>query len=110
MLGLTKARYSIFEGSEKVGEATREALAEGVDLTGFPGLSTNKRAAEVLPMVAKLRETLDPSWLEAVGHGPPVGSKAAPLDEAKAKAASIEAKIRDLARPKPIALNLVPVP
>ncbi len=106
--GLDRPRYSLFEGSRKVGEATREELARGINLARFPELSTNRRAAEVFRLVAERAGVLGPAWLEAVGHGAPAMPRALPLDEAKRQAAPIEAKARELARPIPIELRLVP--
>ncbi len=76
-------RYAIYEDAQLVGEATREQLAGGLDLLQFPRLSTNRRAAEVWPLVEQKHAILRPSWLEAVGHGPPDFGKAPPLAEAK---------------------------
>jgi lysophospholipase L1-like esterase len=104
--GLDRPRYQLFEGSAKLGEFTREQLAEGVDLLRLPGLSTNRRAAELRSLVVARRRTLDPSWLEAVGHGPPVLPQAPPLEEARKQAEALEVRIRDLARPIPITLFL----
>ncbi len=106
--GLDRPRYGLYEGGRKVGEFAREELARGVNLARVPGLSTNRRAAEVFPLVAERAGLLGPAWLQAVGHGDPKMPEAPSLDQAKARAAPIEAKIRELARPIPIGLRLVP--
>ncbi len=107
--GLGAPRYAIYEGNQGVGEVSREELAEGLDLLRFPKLSTNRRSAEVWPLVDRRQAILGLAWLEAVGHGPPLLGKALPLDEAKAQSAALEEKIRGLARPVPIPLRLVPI-
>ena len=109
VVGLAAPRYVIFEEGTKIGEVTREELADGLDLLRFPQLSTNTRSAEVWSLIGQKHAILRPAWLEAVGHGPPNFKPTLPLDEAKAKAAPIEAKIRDLTRPASISLRLVPI-
>ena len=109
IVGLPDPRYAIYENDQNVGEVTREQLADGLDLLRFPRLSTNRRSAEVWSMVQQKHNILRPSWLEAVGHGPPLFGKTLPIDAAKAKAAPIEEKIRDLTRPAPVSLRLVPI-
>ncbi len=109
IVGLTAPRYAIYEGDASIGEASREALADGLDLLRYPKLSTNRRAAEVWPLVEQKHAVLRPSWLEAVGHGPPDFPPAPPLDEAKRRAAPIEEKIRSLTRPVPVSFRLVPI-
>jgi lysophospholipase L1-like esterase len=108
--GLDRPRYMLFEGAQKVGEFPREQLAEGIDMLRFPELSTNRRAAELRRLVVERHRALNPSWLESVGHGPPVLPEAPPLEVAKQRADAIEVRIRDLARPIPINLILVPIP
>lgn len=109
VVGLPAARYALFEGDKLVGEATREELAAGLDLLRFPKLSTNRRAAEVWDLIARRHKIMNPSWLEAVGHGPPKFPAAAPLEEAQSRAAAVEAQIRDLARPVAVPLRLAPI-
>ncbi len=106
--GLAGGRYGLFEGDRKVGRATAEELADGLNLARLPELSTNRRAAELFPLVLNRDGMLGASWLQAVGHGDPPMFGALPLDEAKRRAASIEAKIRALAEPTTIRLRLVP--
>jgi len=108
VVGLDRPRYAIFEGPTKLGEATVEQLAGGLDLLGLPELSTNQRAARLRPLIAERQSTLGPSWLQEVGHGPPAQRPAPPLERARARAAELEGRIRDLARPVPIRLRLVP--
>ncbi len=109
IVGLPDPRYAIYENDVNVGEVTREQLADGLNLLRFPKLSTNRRSAEVWPLVEQKHTIMRPSWLEAVGHGPPLFGKTLPLDAARAKAAPIEAKIRELTRPVPVSLRLVPI-
>ena len=109
VVGLPAPRYAIYEGDQPIAEVSRAQLAEGLDLLRLPKLSTNRRGAEVWPLIGQKHAVLRPAWLEAVGHGPPNFPRAVPLDEAKAQAAPIEAKIRDLVRPTPVTLRLVPI-
>ena len=108
IVGLPDPRYAIYENDVPIGEVSREQLANGVDLLRFPKLSTNRRSAEVWPLVERKHAIHRPSWLEAVGHGPPLFGKTLSLDDARTKAAPIEARIRELVKPVPITLRLVP--
>ena len=109
VVGLPAPRYAVYEGDQPITEVTREQLAEGLDLLTLPKLSTNRRSAAVWPLIEQKHAILRPSWLEAVGHGPPIFGKAMPLDQAKAQAAPIEDKIRGLTKPVPVSFRLVPI-
>jgi hypothetical protein len=106
--GLGQPRYSLTVEARKVGDFTREQLAEGIDLARFPDLSINRRASQLRELVAERHWSLNPAWLQSVGHGPPVLPKALPLDEARKKGEALEARIRELARPVPIPIALSP--
>jgi lysophospholipase L1-like esterase len=106
--GLDQPRYQLLEGSRKLGDFSREQLAEGVDLARFGELSTHQRATELWPLVAERQRILGSAWLESVGHGPPNFQPGLPLNEAKKRAEALEVRIRALARPIPITLKLVP--
>lgn len=109
MVGLPKPRYAIYEDDRNIGEATRGELAEGLDLLRFSKLSTNRRSAEVWPLIEHKHRVTHSAWLEAVGHGPPLFGRALPLDEAERQSAAIVEKIRNLTRPVPIRLRFVPI-
>ncbi len=109
VVGLPAARYSLVEGDSLLGEVGREELADGLDLLRFPNLSTNRRAAASWSLIERKHAILRPSWLEAVGHGPPNFGKAQPLEAAKRQADPIDEQIRALTRPVPVSLRLVPV-
>ncbi len=107
--GLDRPRYAIFEGDRKVGEVTPEQLAAGLDLLGLPGLSTNRRAAELWPVAAERQRILGAAWLQEVGHAAPVFPKGPTLDEARKRSAVLERRIRELAKPVPIRFRLEPL-
>lgn len=106
--GLEGPRYTLFEGSRKLRDFTREELEKGIDLVRLPELSTNQRATQLRRLVVERHRTLNPAWLEAVGHIPPTHGKPLPLPEAKVRADALETQIRNLARPIPITLILAP--
>jgi lysophospholipase L1-like esterase len=106
--GLDRPRYSMTVGDQTLGDFTREQLAEGVDLARFPDLSINRRAAQLRELVAERHWSLNPAWLQAIGHEPPVLPEALPLEEARKKGEALEARIRELARPVPISIVLAP--
>jgi lysophospholipase L1-like esterase len=109
MTGLDEGRYTLFEGSRKIGEVTSQELAGGLDLLRWPELSTNRRAAELRELVVERHRTINLAWLEAVGHVPPPRNKALPIAEATKRAEALETRIREIARPVPIRLILVPI-
>ncbi len=102
-------KYGLFEGDKKLGEAGREELTAGVDLTRFKDLSTNVRAAEIGKLTAERDAMLGLAWLTDVGYKRPDTPKGIPLADAEKKAAELETKIRKLAEPETITLRLVPV-
>jgi lysophospholipase L1-like esterase len=106
--GLPGQRYTLYEGDVKLGTVTAKELSGGVDLLKFPALSTNKRAAELWPLVLQRERLLARAWLSAVGHKRPGTPKGLPLEEARSKAGELEKKIRKLASPVEVSLRLVP--
>jgi lysophospholipase L1-like esterase len=107
--GATAARYTLAEDGRTLGEVTREELASGVDLLRFAGLTTNRRAAEVWPLVEQRVRVRGLAWLTDVGHRRPDTPKGPPLAEGEAKAAELLRKARELAKPVPLKLALTPV-
>ncbi len=108
-IGQVLSHYTLFEGERRIGLAAPFGYG-GMDLVGYRQLSTNRKAVELRILVAQRQAILAPAWLEAVGHGPPGFPKALPLEEAKERAAVLEARIRELARPVPIKLRFEYVP
>ena len=106
--GLDRERYELWEGDRRVGRATREELAAGLDVTRFPELTTNTRSAEVGKLVEKRQLLLARAWLSAVGHKRPGTEQGLPLEEAQRQADALETQLRRLARPVALGLRLVP--
>jgi hypothetical protein len=105
-LKVASARRSVrfIEDDRAVGEADAAELARGVDLLGFQDLSANRRAVEVLALVAKRWAVLGPAWLSAVGHS---RAKAAiPLAEAQREAGMLLERARAAARPVKLRLRM----
>ena len=107
-VGLSQPRYEIFEGDQLLGTVAREELVAGVDLTKFAKLSTVRRSQQLLPLVIQRQESLSLAWLNDVGFKRPGTPAGLPLEEAKKKAAELEAKIRKLAQPTEIVLTIRP--
>jgi lysophospholipase L1-like esterase len=106
--GLERERYELWEGDRRVGEAGREELGSGLDVTRFPGLSTNARSTELGKLVEKRQLLLARAWLSAVGHKRPGTEPGLPLEEAQRQAEPLEAQLRKVARPVTLRLRLVP--
>jgi lysophospholipase L1-like esterase len=106
--GLTAPRYELLESGRTFANASREDLAAGVDLRRFPKLSTVARSQQLLDLVVKRQEILSHAWLSDVGFKRPDTPAGLPLEEAKKKAAELEAKIRKLAQPAEIVLTIRP--
>jgi lysophospholipase L1-like esterase len=107
--GLKGPRYTLSEGSMPIGTFTSRELAGGISLLRLSDLSTNRRAVRLRQLVVERHRTINPAWLEAIGHIQPTVPKPLPLDEARTRALALESRIRDLARPIPITLFLAPV-
>lgn len=105
--GTAGGRYELFEDDRKVGEVTAKELASGVDLRQFPGLTTNRRAAEVLQLVKQRQRLLSSAWLSAVGHRRPGTPAGLPLEEARRQAAPLEERLRELCKPLSMSVHLV---
>jgi lysophospholipase L1-like esterase len=104
--GLPAERYEIVEGDKVVGEATREQLAGGVDLTRLPRLSTNQHAAEAGKRIRQRERLVGLAWLTDVGHKRPDTPKGEPLAQALEKARQLDRTIDELVRPRVIHLEL----
>ena len=104
--GVAPGRHALSEGERRVGTFTEKELADGVDLTALPELTTNRRAAEVGKLVARRERLLALAWLTEVGHKRPDTPKGRPLAEARDQAAELEKRIRALAVPPELALRL----
>ncbi len=108
VLNLSAPRYSLYEGDTWIGEFSRGQLKEGIELTRFPKLITNTRAAELLKLVQQRERLLSIAWLTDVGHKRPQTPVGLPLAEAQAKAAPLTVRIQDLAQPVALRLRLIP--
>ena len=60
--------------------------------------SVNPHGDEILKLVKKEQDLMKDAWLTATGHKRPGMHKGLPLDDARAKAAEIDASIRELAK------------
>jgi lysophospholipase L1-like esterase len=107
--GLEAPRYELFEGDTRLGVATREQLAQGLDLLTLPKLSTNQHAAALWPLIEKRERLMSAAWLTDVGHKRPDTPQGLPLDEARKQAEPLSAEIERLAQPVALALRLVPL-
>lgn len=109
VVGLT-ADHELWEGKTKLASYSSRELADGVDLTRLPELSVNQRAAELGKLMIQRHQLLDLAWLDFVGHTRPQTPKGLPLEEAQKKAAPLTERIRELAQPRPVALELRRLP
>ncbi|MGF1581213.1 MAG: SGNH/GDSL hydrolase family protein [Gemmataceae bacterium] len=107
--GLTKGNYDLMEGDQKLARVTAEALAQGIDLTQFPRLSTNQRAQQVLKLASQRQRILGRAWLSHIGHNRPNTPKGMSLDKAQVAADELDARIRKLVVPTNMTLRLQPV-
>ncbi|MFN3652248.1 MAG: SGNH/GDSL hydrolase family protein [Armatimonadota bacterium] len=99
-------RYALYEGDEEVARLTQEELARGIDLTAYPELSTNRRAAELFAKIQERERLLSSAWLSHVGHTRPQTPAGSPLEEARRRAAPLTAEIERLTRPVELELRL----
>ncbi|MCI0376612.1 MAG: SGNH/GDSL hydrolase family protein [Gemmataceae bacterium] len=101
-----KKRYTLWEGEKKLGEALRDDLKLGLDLSCYPELSANQRAGALWKLVEQRQKLLALAWLTDVGHKRPDTPKGIKLDAAKEQAEKLDEQIRDLAKPRAIHLKL----
>jgi len=101
---LSAERYQLFADGQMIAEASREQLAEGVSLLGYPGFPTVKQSQEVLTLVQRRQRLVYEMWRRSIK-----AKDKGLLEGAAAEAAELNARARRLCQPKPIALRLVPV-
>lgn len=101
---LSAERYQLFADERMVAEVSREQLAEGVDLLGYPGFPTVKQSQEVLTLVQRRQRLVYETWRRSIK-----AKDKDLLEGAAAEAAELNATARRLCQLKPIALRLVPV-
>ncbi len=99
--------YEVWEGKTKLGLATGDEMAKGVNLAAYPALSLNSRSLELLKKVQQTNTTLSRAWLDHVGHKRPDTPKGLPLEQAKKQAAPILVEIERLQQPVELSLSLV---
>jgi lysophospholipase L1-like esterase len=104
------AELRLKEGDQLLGMVTREELARGLDLSGYPALSLNRDAAAALPLAMERHRILSAAWREYVGHKRPDTDRTAmPIEEARKKAADLEQKMRALLKVREMSIRLEPV-
>lgn len=96
------------EGRNPIVRVRGDKLAEGINLTDYPALTSNQRANAIWPLVVKRERLLGAAWLDAVGHKRPDTPRGRPLEEAQAESREIERQIRALAQPVILSLHGVP--
>jgi hypothetical protein len=107
--GIKGEKFQLFESEKLLGTVTREQLQVGVDMTGFPDLSTNQRAASLWKEIETRQRILGLAWLTDVGHQRPDTPKGIPLADAQARAATMESAIVAGAAPVKLRLRIVPL-
>ncbi len=107
VVGAGKVRYELFEGDRRLGVVSRDQLRQGLDMTAFPGLSTNPESAQLLKLAQERQHLLGLAWLTQVGHKRPDTPQGLPLAEAQRRAAALESQMRRLAGPVRLHLRLV---
>jgi hypothetical protein len=84
-------------GDRLLGMVTRGQLARGIDLTKFPALSFNRDAAAAVAPALERHRILNDAWRDHVGHTRPDTAKSKlTLEEARAAAVPLEAKLKML--------------
>jgi len=62
-------------------------------------VSVHPHGEQLLKLIQQRQAIMKDAWLTATGHQRPGMSKGLPLPEAEAKAAELDRKIRELAKP-----------
>ncbi|MDB5386097.1 MAG: N-acetylgalactosamine 6-sulfate sulfatase [Planctomycetaceae bacterium] len=106
--GLADGKYELLDGDRAVGTFTAAEAQAGLNLLNYPELTTNKRAKELFQQIQQRQRILTDAWLNECGHKRPGMGKGLPVAEATAKADEISKKVRDLAQPAVMLLQVVP--
>jgi len=108
VLGLAAARYRLEADDTVVGEVKAEDLAKGLDLTTLPKLPANAAAQHVLGLIQRRRQTIYKAWRRGIATGRE-GEGVAAIEKAEKETADLLAKAREMCKPKPMRLKLVPL-
>jgi lysophospholipase L1-like esterase len=101
---LSVGRYQLFADERMITKVSREQLAEGLDLLGYPGFPTVERSQEVLTLVQRRQRLVYKTWRKSIE-----AKDKDLLESAATEAAELNVRARQLCQPKPITLRLVPV-
>ncbi len=106
--GLAPGRYRLEADGRTVAEADAAALARGLDLNRLADWPTVAAARRVLALVQQRRRTIYKAWRAGLKTGREGAGQEA-LRRAEAETADLDRQARDLARPRPVAVRIVPV-
>jgi lysophospholipase L1-like esterase len=99
--GLTSAKYRLLADDVEVGTFTREALAQGLDLTAVEKFPTTARSRAVPQLVMKRRQISFDFYRKSVAE-----PEATRLEREQTMAA-VSQKLHDLCQPLPMRIRLV---
>ena len=100
--------YKCYANESMFQSFKREALAEGIDLTGYPSFGLTRRAVKLMNLVRQRRNLYDHALLNDIGHTLPQKEKPLSLAEAEAQLPEIDQAIYNLSRPEVVKMRLVP--
>lgn len=107
--GAPDGRFALDEDGRRLGVFTGSALRRGIDLAALDALSLHVRAGAVLEGVRRRQQLLRDAWLTETGHRRPGLPTGLPIETARERASAIDAELRRLAAPAPLALSLRPL-
>jgi lysophospholipase L1-like esterase len=101
---LATGRYRVLADGEAIGEFDSEQLAKGINLLDYADFPTIKRSLQVLALVQQRQRLLYGAWRASIK----AGQKNLP-DKVIQEAAQLDARTRELCRPKKILLQIISV-
>lgn len=101
---LAGGRYRLYADDEIITELGHKQLGEGVNLLDYPDFPTVKQSQEVLKLVQQKQRLVYKAWRNSIK----AGDRNLPESITK-EASDLNARLRQLATPKPIVLRIVPV-
>jgi lysophospholipase L1-like esterase len=110
--GTTTARYQLFADGKTIAPVSREELNEGLDLLRYPAFPTVQLARQVLAFVQERQKLTYTTWRESIGTAaqkPKSAPATTSADTTQQRAAEIDARLRELCRPKAVQIWLVPL-
>ncbi len=103
--GLAPGRYQLTADGKKVGEASHDELAAGLDLNRYPEFPTVAQARDVLKRLAARNGAIYSAWRKAIA----AGADGQPSEAEATAFAAQTAELRKACQPRDVRVRIVPL-